>query len=31
MIPLVFFVFPSIFIVVLGPAVIQIMEMFKQK
>ena len=31
MIPLVFFVFPSIFIIVLGPAVIQIMEMFKQK
>jgi len=31
MIPLVFFVFPSIFIVVLGPAVIQIMDMFKQK
>lgn len=31
MIPLVFFVFPSIFIIVLGPAVIQIMEIFKQK
>jgi tight adherence protein C len=31
MIPLVFFVFPSIFIIILGPAVIQIMEMFKQK
>ncbi len=29
MIPLVFFVFPSIFIVVLGPAVIQILEMLK--
>jgi len=29
MIPLVFFVFPSIFIVVLGPAVIQIIEIFK--
>ena len=31
MIPLVFFVFPSIFIIVLGPAIIQIIEMFKQK
>jgi tight adherence protein C len=31
MIPLVFFVFPSIFIIVLGPAIIQIMEMFKQE
>ncbi len=31
MIPLVFFVFPSIFIIVLGPAVIQIIDMFKQK
>ncbi|TGE32435.1 type II secretion system F family protein [Desulfosporosinus sp. Sb-LF] len=31
MIPLVFFVFPSIFIIVLGPAIIHIMEMFKQK
>ena len=30
MIPLVFFVFPTIFIVVLGPAIIQIIEMFKQ-
>ncbi len=29
MIPLVFFVFPTIFIIVLGPAVIQIMDMFK--
>jgi len=29
MIPLVFFVFPSIFIVVLGPAVIQIIEILK--
>ena len=29
MIPLVFFVFPSIFIIVIGPAVIQIIEMFK--
>lgn len=29
MIPLVFFVFPSIFIIVIGPAVIQIMVMFK--
>lgn len=29
MIPLVFFVFPSIFIIVLGPAVLQIIEMFK--
>lgn len=29
MIPLVFFVFPTIFIVVLGPAAIQIMEMFQ--
>ncbi len=31
MIPLVFFVFPTIFIIVIGPAVIQIIEMFKQK
>lgn len=31
MIPLVFFVFPSIFIIVIGPAVIQIIDMFKQK
>jgi len=31
MIPLVLFVFPSIFIIVLGPAIIQIMEIFKQK
>lgn len=31
MIPLVFFVFPSIFIVVLGPAIIQIIEMFKHQ
>jgi len=31
MIPLVFFVFPNIFIIVIGPAVIQIVEMFKQK
>ena len=29
MIPLVFFVFPSIFIIVLGPAILQIIEMFK--
>lgn len=29
MIPLVFFVFPSIFIIVLGPAIIQIIEIFK--
>lgn len=29
MIPLVFFVFPSIFIIVLGPAIIQIIEMLK--
>lgn len=29
MIPLVFFVFPTIFIIVLGPAVIQIIDMFK--
>ena len=29
MIPLVFFVFPTIFIVVLGPAVIQIIDLFK--
>ncbi|OLN33635.1 Type II/IV secretion system protein TadC, associated with Flp pilus assembly [Desulfosporosinus metallidurans] len=31
MIPLVFFVFPSIFIIVIGPAILQIVEMFKQK
>ena len=31
MIPLVFFVFPTIFMIILGPAVIQIMETFKQK
>jgi len=31
MIPLVFFVFPSVFIVVLGPAAIQIIDVFKQK
>ena len=31
MIPLVFFVFPSIFIIVIGPAILQIIEMFKQK
>jgi len=31
MIPLVLFVFPSIFIIVIGPAIIQIIEMFKQK
>lgn len=31
MIPLVFFVFPSIFIIVLGPAAIQIVEIFKQR
>lgn len=31
MIPLVFFVFPSIFVIILGPAVISIMEIFKQK
>lgn len=31
MIPLVFFVFPTIFIVVLGPAIIRIIEMFKQQ
>lgn len=30
MIPLVFFVFPSIFIIILGPAVIQIAEMFSK-
>lgn len=31
MIPLVLFVFPSIFIIVIGPAIIQIIEMFKAK
>ncbi len=31
MIPLVFFVFPSIFIIVIGPAILQIIAMFKQK
>jgi len=31
MIPLVFFVFPTIFIVVLGPAVLQIIDLFKGK
>ena len=31
MIPLVFFVFPSIFIIVIGPAILQIVEMFKHK
>lgn len=31
MIPLVFFVFPSIFIVILGPAVIQIIDMFAKQ
>ncbi|MDP4158678.1 MAG: type II secretion system F family protein, partial [Bacillota bacterium] len=30
MIPLVFFVFPSIFIIVIGPAILQILEIFKQ-
>lgn len=30
MIPLVFFIFPSIFIVILGPAVLQIIEVFSQ-
>lgn len=31
MIPLVFFVFPGIFIIILGPAVIQILQMFRSQ
>lgn len=31
MIPLVFFIFPSIFIIILGPAVIRIIDMFAKK
>ncbi|WP_006715440.1 type II secretion system F family protein [Desulfitobacterium metallireducens] len=31
MIPLVFFVFPSVFIIILGPAVIQIIDMFSKQ
>ncbi|WP_434512416.1 type II secretion system F family protein [Desulfitobacterium sp. AusDCA] len=31
MIPLVFFIFPSIFIIILGPAVIKIIDMFAKK